>query len=71
MRRPTTSTSCCAIVGIELPIARLEGKLKASQDEAVRDRLGTVEGLRGLVRPKAAMADLILKAVEAERDVRS
>ena len=60
-----------AIVGIEIPIARLEGKLKASQDEAVRDRLGTVEGLRGLVRPKAAMADLVMKAVEAERKTQS
>ncbi|MGJ9416598.1 FMN-binding negative transcriptional regulator [Massilia sp. CMS3.1] len=56
-----------AIVGIEIPIARLEGKLKASQDEAVRDRLGTVEGLRGLLRPKAAMADLVLTALEGER----
>ncbi|WP_267873622.1 hypothetical protein [Massilia sp. Se16.2.3] len=37
-----------AIVGIEIPIARLEGKLKASQDEAVRDRMGTVHGLQAL-----------------------
>ena len=35
-----------AIVGIEIPIDRLEGKLKASQDEALQDRLGTVRGLR-------------------------
>lgn len=55
-----------AIVGIEIPIDRLEGKLKASQDEAVRDRLGTVEGLRGLVRPKAAMAELEANAIEAD-----
>ena len=60
-----------AIVGIEIPIARLEGKLKASQDEAVRDRLGTVEGLRGLVRPKAAMADLVANALDAERGAQS
>ena len=52
-----------AIVGIEIPIERLQGKLKASQDEAVRDRIGTVEGLRGLLRPKAdAMADLVMAA---------
>jgi transcriptional regulator len=56
-----------AIVGIEIPIERLEGKLKASQDEAVRDRLGTVEGLRGLVRPKAALAELVARAIEADR----
>jgi len=35
-----------AIVGIEIPIERLEGKRKASQDEAVRDRVGTAQGLR-------------------------
>ncbi|MBD8528449.1 MULTISPECIES: FMN-binding negative transcriptional regulator [unclassified Massilia] len=57
-----------AIVGIEIPIDRLEGKLKASQDEAVRDRLGTVEGLRGLVRPKGAMAELVANAIEADRE---
>jgi transcriptional regulator len=56
-----------AIVGIEIPIARLEGKLKASQDEAVRDRIGTVEGLRGLLRPKAdAMAELVMTTMKAE-----
>lgn len=56
-----------AIVGIEIPIARLEGKLKASQDEAVCDRIGTVDGLRGLPRPGAdAMADLVMGALRAE-----
>jgi predicted FMN-binding regulatory protein PaiB len=35
-----------AIVGIENPIDRLEGKRKASQDEALPDRLGTVRGLQ-------------------------
>jgi transcriptional regulator len=34
-----------AIVGIEIPIERLEGKLKVSQDEALQDRLGSVQGL--------------------------
>jgi transcriptional regulator len=34
-----------AIVGIEIPIARLEGKWKASQNRAVADRLGVVAGL--------------------------
>lgn len=33
-----------AIVGIGIRIDRLEGKLKASQDKTVRDRLGTVQG---------------------------
>jgi transcriptional regulator len=56
-----------AIVGIEITVERFEGKLKVSQDEAVRDRLGTVEGLRGLVHPKAALADLVKDALDAER----
>jgi transcriptional regulator len=34
-----------AVVGIEIPIDSLSGKLKASQDEALQDRLGTVAGL--------------------------
>ncbi|MCD8515514.1 MAG: FMN-binding negative transcriptional regulator [Burkholderiaceae bacterium] len=34
-----------AIVGIEIPIDRLEGKRKLSQDEALADRIGTVHGL--------------------------
>lgn len=54
-----------AIVGIEIPIVRLEGKLKASQDETVRDRLGTVDGLRALVQPRAAaMAEFVAKAID-------
>ena len=49
-----------AIVGIEFRIERLEGKLKASQDEAREDRLGTVAGLRGSGNHNAAaMANLI------------
>ncbi|HKE87222.1 MAG TPA: FMN-binding negative transcriptional regulator [Vicinamibacterales bacterium] len=34
-----------AIVGIEIPIARLVGKWKASQNRSLPDRLGVVEGL--------------------------
>ena len=52
-----------AIVGIEIPIERLDGKLKASQAETVPDRRGTVEGLRGLGRPETdALADLVTQA---------
>ena len=35
-----------AIVGVEIPIISLEGKLKVSQDEALPDRLGTVAALK-------------------------
>ena len=56
-----------AIVGIEIPIDRLEGKLKASQDEAMADRLGTVRGLREQSCPHArAMADLVQGAIDAQ-----
>ena len=53
-----------AIVGIEIPIDRLEAKLKASQDEAMPDRLGTVRGLHEQSSDEAkAMADLVMKAI--------
>lgn len=56
-----------AIVGIEIPIDRLEGKLKASQDEALQDRLGTVRGLREETSDEAgSMADLVMKAIETD-----
>lgn len=53
-----------AIVGVELPIERLEGKLKASQDEDLPDRLGTVGALRSDPRDEMrAMAGLVEKAL--------
>jgi transcriptional regulator len=56
-----------AIVGIEIPIDRLEGKLKASQDEAMPDRLGTVRGLREHACDTArAMAALVKNAIDAQ-----
>lgn len=56
-----------AVVGIEMPIDRLQGKLKASQDEALVDRVGTVRGLRQAHADAAsAMADLVQGALEAE-----
>ena len=56
-----------AIVGIEIPIDRLEGKLKASQDEAWADREGTVNGLRACPGEAAqAMADLIQKTLDTD-----
>ena len=49
-----------AIVGIEIPIERIEGKWKVSQNRAMPDRLGVVAGL--LARgddQSAAMATLV------------
>lgn len=48
------------IVGIEIPIARLEGKWKVSQNRVPADREGVVAGLRALGDPPSlAMADLV------------
>ena len=56
-----------AIVGIEIPIDRLEGKLKAGQDEAMPDRLGTVGGLREQACDTArAMAALVQEAIDSD-----
>lgn len=61
-----------AIVGIEIPIDRLEGKLKASQDEAIQDRHGTVRGLQQETGDEAAaMADLVSQAIAADGSGRS
>ena len=55
-----------AIVGIEIPIDRVQAKLKASQDEDLQDRLGTVKGLQSEPGEQAqAMAALVLQAIEA------
>lgn len=48
------------IIGIELPITRLVGKWKMSQNRSESDRAGVVDGLRTLGDPEAAaMADMI------------
>ena len=55
------------IVGIEIPIDRLEGKLKASQDEAMPDRIGSVRGLQARSCDEAReMAALVAKAIDAD-----
>ncbi len=48
------------IVGIEIPIARLEGKWKVSQNRALADRQGVIDGLREAGDGKSlAMADQV------------
>ena len=54
-----------AIVGIEIPVDRMEGKLKVSQDEAQDDRIGTVAGLRQSADSEMLrMADLVESALQ-------
>ncbi len=60
-----------AIVGLEIPIARLVGKWKVSQNRSARDREGVVEGLsREDTDPAAAMAGLVREALSAGQGAR-
>ncbi len=47
------------IIGVEIPIARIEGKWKMSQNRPEADRIGVVEGYRGQGEASAAIADLV------------
>jgi transcriptional regulator len=47
------------IIGIEIPIARIEGKWKVSQNRPEVDRAGVVAGLREGGEPSAVMAALV------------
>lgn len=61
-----------AIVGIELTIDHLEGRLKVSQDEAREDRLGTVEGLiQNYDAPAQVMAGMVLRELKIEEHDRT
>lgn len=52
-----------AIVGIEMPIARVSGKWKLSQNRSERDRAGVVDGLRREGSASSAvMAELVQSA---------
>lgn len=56
-----------AVVGIEIVIDRVEGKLKVSQDEDMPDRHGTVKGLLSTAgEPCKGMAALVLNAIASE-----
>ena len=53
------------IVGIEIPINRLTGKWKTSQNRPLDDRIGAVDGLRASGGPaEAAMAALIEQTIK-------
>jgi transcriptional regulator len=57
-----------AVVGIEIPIDRLEGKHKLSQDEALPDRMGTVAGLLTEPNDQAhALARLVRQAIDTDQ----
>ena len=57
-----------AIVGFELPIARLEGKWKMSQNRPAADRAGVVQGLRREGGPAEAAVAGIVAAASVQKD---
>jgi transcriptional regulator len=57
---PFIAAQLKGIVGIEIPITRIEGKWKVSQNRPEADRIGVAEGLARSSDPSAgAMADLV------------
>ncbi|MDA4629751.1 FMN-binding negative transcriptional regulator, partial [Escherichia coli] len=47
------------IIGVEIPITRIEGKWKVSQNRAEADRTGVAEGLQGEGPEAQAMARIV------------
>lgn len=56
-----------AIVAFEIPIERLEGKLKLSQNKTAADRAGVIEGLRAEKRADAEALAALMQRNEARR----
>jgi transcriptional regulator len=56
-----------AIVGFEFRILRLEGKQKFNQNRAVEDRLGVIEGLRGLGNERKTEVAELMEEIEFRR----
>lgn len=62
-------TMVASIVGIEIPIARLTGKWKVSQNRPERDRAGVVDGLTQQANDvSTAMAQLVAQKKDKARD---
>ena len=49
------------IVGVEIPVTRLLGKWKVSQNRPLADRLGVVTGLNDMASEKAAAMEALVK----------
>jgi transcriptional regulator len=52
------------IVGVEIPIARIEGKWKVSQNRIDADRAGVISGLRGQGEASEPMAQLVAERLK-------
>lgn len=55
------------IVGVEIPIDRIEGKWKVSQNRPEKDSAGVVTGLRADGAAAANMSSAIMADLVAER----
>jgi transcriptional regulator len=56
---PFVAAQLKGIVGIEIPIARIEGKWKVSQNRPAGDQAGVIAGLRGSGDDAETMASLV------------
>jgi transcriptional regulator len=62
---PFVAAQLKGIVGIEIPIARIEGKWKVSQNRPAIDQTGVVAGLRGKGDDAEIMASLVAERIKA------
>jgi len=60
-------TQLARIIGVELPIARLEGKWKFDQRSTAPDRAGVVAGLEASATPANLEAAAVMRQIEAKR----
>ncbi len=61
--------NCRAIIGIEIPLSRIEGKWKVFQNRPIHDRLGVINGLRAQgSEAKLTMAELVEAAMDKGGD---
>ncbi len=61
---PFVAAQLKGIVGIEIPIARIEGKWKVSQNRPAVDQTGVVAGLRGNGDDAEIMASLVAERIK-------
>ena len=55
------------IVGLELPIARIQGKWKMSQNRPEADRAGALAGLEAEHEPSVAAVAEVMRTLTTER----
>jgi transcriptional regulator len=62
---PFVAAQLKGIIGIEIPIARIEGKWKVSQNRPAVDQTGVVAGLRGNGEDADIMASLVAERIKS------